>query len=114
MPSIDMPLEQLRQYKPSLYREEDFESFWGHTIKEAIHQPLGAHDPHPQARPRGVVAAQDPVQISDTRPGIADAYQKNLRYALTFERELDAAAAGVLERVARDFGHGCGQTCLLL
>ena len=28
MPSIDMPLDQLRQYKPSLYRQEDFETFW--------------------------------------------------------------------------------------
>src|SRR5438876_9540980 len=32
MPSIDMPLDQLRQYKPSLYREEDFDSFWDGTI----------------------------------------------------------------------------------
>ncbi|CAN5433814.1 cephalosporin-C deacetylase [soil metagenome] len=42
MPSIDMPLEQLRQYKPSLYREEDFESFWQGTINEALKQPLHA------------------------------------------------------------------------
>src|SRR5437763_377870 len=42
MPSIDMPLEQLRQYKPSLYREEDFESFWDSTIKEALRQPINA------------------------------------------------------------------------
>ena len=37
-----MPLEQLRQYKPSLYREPDFESFWSSTIAEAIDQPLNA------------------------------------------------------------------------
>src|SRR4051812_21229845 len=42
MPSIDMPLEQLRQYKPSLYRAEDFDSFWKTTIAEAIRQPLNA------------------------------------------------------------------------
>jgi len=42
MPSIDMPLEQLRQYKPSLYREPDFEAFWNDTIREAIKQPLHA------------------------------------------------------------------------
>src|SRR4051812_39613541 len=42
MPSIDMPLEQLRQYKPSLYREEDFDSFWDGTIKEALRQPINA------------------------------------------------------------------------
>jgi cephalosporin-C deacetylase len=42
MPSIDMPLEQLRQYKPSLYREADFESFWRTTITQAVNQPLNA------------------------------------------------------------------------
>src|SRR5580658_1075167 len=42
MPSIDMPLEQLRQYKPSLYREENFQSFWDQTIAEAKKQPLNA------------------------------------------------------------------------
>jgi cephalosporin-C deacetylase len=42
MPSIDMPLEQMRQYKPSLYREADFDSFWDATIAAAIRQPLNA------------------------------------------------------------------------
>lgn len=42
MPSIDMPLEQLRQYRPSLYREPDFESFWDATIAEALRQPSNA------------------------------------------------------------------------
>jgi len=42
MPSLDMPLEQLRQYKPSLYREEDFEKFWDGTVAEAVRQPLNA------------------------------------------------------------------------
>ena len=32
MPSIDMPIEQLRQYKPSQYREPDFEDFWDSTV----------------------------------------------------------------------------------
>lgn len=40
MPSIDMPLDQLRQYKPPLYREADFESFWDATIAESLQQPL--------------------------------------------------------------------------
>jgi cephalosporin-C deacetylase len=40
MPSIDMPLEQLRQYKPPLYREADFESFWQQTVSDALRQPL--------------------------------------------------------------------------
>jgi len=42
MPSIDMPIEQLRQYKPALYRQEDFEAFWDATIKAAIKQPINA------------------------------------------------------------------------
>ena len=42
MPSIDMPLEQLRQYKPSLYREPDFDEFWDSTISEAVSQPFNA------------------------------------------------------------------------
>ena len=42
MPSIDMPLEQLRQYKPSLYREPDFDEFWNSTISEAVAQPFNA------------------------------------------------------------------------
>ena len=42
MPSIDMPLEQLRQYKPSLYREEDFQTYWDATVAQALRQPLNA------------------------------------------------------------------------
>jgi cephalosporin-C deacetylase len=42
MPSIDMPLEQLRHYKPSLYREDDFQSFWDATVSEAVRQPIHA------------------------------------------------------------------------
>src|SRR5438045_7712046 len=42
MPSIDMPLEQLRQYKPSLYREADFERFWDDTVAAARKQPINA------------------------------------------------------------------------
>jgi len=42
MPSIDMPLEQLRVYKPTLYREADFESFWNQTINSAENQALNA------------------------------------------------------------------------
>ena len=42
MPSIDMPIEQLRQYKPSQYREPDFEEFWDSTAADARRQPLNA------------------------------------------------------------------------
>jgi cephalosporin-C deacetylase len=40
MPSIDMPLEQLRQYKPATYAEADFDEFWKSTMAEATGQPL--------------------------------------------------------------------------
>ena len=40
MPSIDMPLEQLRKYLPPLYRESDFETYWKTTINEATAEPL--------------------------------------------------------------------------
>jgi cephalosporin-C deacetylase len=40
MPSIDMPLDQMRQYKPTLYREADFEEFWNTTVAAAVAQPL--------------------------------------------------------------------------
>jgi cephalosporin-C deacetylase len=55
MPSIDMPLEQMRQYKPSLYREADFESYWDQTIAAALKQPLNAElIPYPLPA-RGVI-----------------------------------------------------------
>src|SRR5262245_45440651 len=42
MPSIDMPLEKLREYQPPLYREPDFEEFWRSTLADAMKQPLNA------------------------------------------------------------------------
>ena len=42
MPSIDMPLEHMRQYKPSTNREEDFDEFWHNTVTAALSQPLNA------------------------------------------------------------------------
>jgi cephalosporin-C deacetylase-like acetyl esterase len=58
MPSIDMPPEQLRQYKPSLYRESDFETFWKSTVAQAVQQPLNAelisHE-HAETRFRSLV-----------------------------------------------------------
>ncbi|HZZ43147.1 MAG TPA: acetylxylan esterase [Tepidisphaeraceae bacterium] len=40
MPSIDWPLDKMRQYKPDLYREPDFEPFWKSTLAESKAQPL--------------------------------------------------------------------------
>lgn len=42
MPSVDMPLEKLREYQPPLYRENDFEEYWRTTVAEAMKQPLNA------------------------------------------------------------------------
>jgi cephalosporin-C deacetylase len=55
MPSIDMPLEQLRQYKPPLYREADFESFWESTTAEAVKQPINAELIPYDLRTKGLV-----------------------------------------------------------
>lgn len=55
MPSIDMPLEQLRQYKPGLYRESDFESFWESTTAEALKQPINAELIPYDLRTKGLV-----------------------------------------------------------
>lgn len=40
MPSIDWPLEQLKEYRPEHYREPDFDDYWKSTIAEALAQPL--------------------------------------------------------------------------
>jgi cephalosporin-C deacetylase len=40
MPSIDMPLEKLVDYRPPLTREPDFDSFWQITLAEARALPL--------------------------------------------------------------------------
>jgi cephalosporin-C deacetylase len=60
MPSIDMPLDQMRQYKPSLYREADFDSYWDQTLSAALKQPLNAElIPYPlPVRGAGVYAVR--------------------------------------------------------
>jgi cephalosporin-C deacetylase len=40
MPSIDWPLERMREYQPELYREADFDDYWNETIGEAKSQTL--------------------------------------------------------------------------
>lgn len=50
MPLVDMPLPELRRYKPGLTRRKDFAAFWRATIKAALAQPLGATF-EPQAYP---------------------------------------------------------------
>jgi len=40
MPLVDMPIEQLRRYKPPLTRRKDFDAFWSKTIRAAVKQPL--------------------------------------------------------------------------
>ena len=42
MPSIDWPLEQLREYRPETYREPDFDDYWRMTMAEGLAQPLRA------------------------------------------------------------------------
>jgi cephalosporin-C deacetylase len=42
MPSIDWPLDQLRDYRPETSREPDFDDYWQMTMAEALAQPLRA------------------------------------------------------------------------
>jgi len=65
MPSIDMPLEQLRQYKPPLYRQGDFESFWESTTAEALKQPVNAELIPYDLRTKGTVCYA--VALADGR-----------------------------------------------
>ncbi|WP_324716798.1 alpha/beta fold hydrolase [Carboxydochorda subterranea] len=55
MPSIDMPFEQLRAYKPPLTKAADFDAFWEATLQELRATPL---DPEmvPLDLPRGHTA----------------------------------------------------------
>lgn len=40
MPSIDWPLDRLREYKPALTRQPDFDSFWKETTTAALKQAM--------------------------------------------------------------------------
>ncbi len=42
MPYFDMPLEELRVYRPPLEEPADFDAFWQETIAEARQHPLAA------------------------------------------------------------------------
>ncbi|MCM0649564.1 acetylxylan esterase [Clostridium swellfunianum] len=39
---FDMPLEELKAYKPALTKENDFNEFWEATLKESKAQPINA------------------------------------------------------------------------
>jgi cephalosporin-C deacetylase len=54
MPSIDWPLEKLVEYKPALYREADFDSFWKQTVSAAVSQPLKAQFAPYELMPNGL------------------------------------------------------------
>jgi len=49
-----MPLEQLRVYKPALYRAEDFQTFWDTTLSQSEKQPLNAELIPYDLRARGI------------------------------------------------------------
>jgi cephalosporin-C deacetylase len=43
---FDMSLEELKVYKPTLTKQEDFDRFWEETLKEAKAQPINAKVAH--------------------------------------------------------------------
>jgi cephalosporin-C deacetylase len=49
-----MPIEQLRAYKPALYRAEDFQAFWDTTLAQSEKQPLNAELIPYDLRARGI------------------------------------------------------------
>lgn len=50
MPLFDMPLDQLRAYRPEREEPDDFDAFWEGTLKESADYPLDAQfDPHDAA-----------------------------------------------------------------
>jgi len=74
MPSIDLPLDQLRQYKPPLYRAADFESFWDETTAGALKQPQNAELIPYDLRAKGVVTYAVRFDgYRPTNPGAASA-----------------------------------------
>ena len=52
---VDMPLEELRVYRPALTRQPDFDAFWELTLEESAAQPLRVQR-EPVAYPVGRVA----------------------------------------------------------
>ena len=42
MPIFDLPLDELRQYKPDRHKPPDFDQFWAGTLAEARSHPLNA------------------------------------------------------------------------
>ena len=42
MPQFDLPLDQLRAYRPDLPRPDDFDDFWAATLADARRHPLEA------------------------------------------------------------------------
>lgn len=41
MPLFDLPLEELRSYRPDVAQPDDFDEFWARTLAEARQHPLG-------------------------------------------------------------------------
>lgn len=54
MPSIDMPLEELRSYTPPQTKPDDFDAFWAETLKAGRKQPFNAEVSAKEYPARGV------------------------------------------------------------
>ena len=81
---------------------------------EAVHQPPGAHHAQAHAGGRAVAPVEDRVEVADAGPRSLDADHQELRRVAALDRELDLAAARVLERVAGDLGDRGGDARLVL
>ena len=73
--------------------------------RESVHQAAGTGDPHAHPGLGDISAIEDGLKVADARASLADADQ-HPRRRTRLDEELDAAPAGVLERVAGDLRRG--------
>jgi hypothetical protein len=94
--------------------QRDVRASRGAAHLAAIDEPAGADDAEPHARRRAVGTAEHGGQIRDARALVGHVDRKKLRRRISLDTEIDAAAAGVAHRVARDLGYRGGNARLIL
>ncbi len=95
--------------------EIDASSLAGRGVDlEVIHEAARADQAEPHAALRAVLAVENALQIGDAGTLVADADAQQLRRLGLLDHEFGAAAAGIAEGVARNFGNGGGDPGLVL
>ena len=81
---------------------------------ELIHQPARADQAQAHAGRGSIASSEDFVEILDALTFVRDNDAEELRGRLPLDREMNLAAAGVAEGVARDLRHGGSDADLIL